>query len=229
MECCGFKEWLTNKEILDEGVEVTAREHLEKCERCNKLYMLDSQIEAQIKEGLEQEDPPDGLLARIEMNIQAEKEGEFVKRFPWKRLLPAVAVAALLLIILNPFARRFSSVEEIGTLAVESHLKNLAMTFKAGEVVDVPRWFEDKLGFEVSMPDLERRGLLFLGGRECKLDRNDVAYLFYEKEGEKVSLFLIDPEDLSFNLEPARTYYMSARGCDVKVWRERNRVYAMVE
>ena len=116
-------------------------------------------------------------------------------------MVPAVAMAALLILFLNPFAGRFRSVQEIGILAVDNHLKNLSMNFKAGEVRDVPRWFKDRLGFKISVPDLAGQGLQFIGGRKCYLGKNEVAYLLYEKAGERVSLFIIEPDDVNFKMK----------------------------
>jgi anti-sigma factor RsiW len=228
MECHNFKKWVINKDILDESVEKAAREHLEMCERCRKLYTMDARIEAQIKEELREVEAPGGLLSRIEMDIQSTDKVKMFTHLSWKKLIPAVAVAALLLIFLNPFAGGFKSIEEIGSLAVDNHLdKDMTMAFRAGEVRDVSRWFEDRLGFRVSNPNLEQQGFRFLGGRKCSLGGNDAAYLFYEKAGEKVSLFIIDPSDLNFSMG-VKMSNISFRGCDIKIWKEGDQVYAMV-
>lgn len=228
MECHNFKKWLINKDILDERAETAARDHLRMCERCRKLYTMDAQIEAQIKEGLKEVEVPDGLLSRIEMDIQSTDKGKMFTHFTWKRVIPTLAVAALLFILFNPFAGGFKSIEEIGSLAVDNHLdKNMTMAFRAEEVKDVSRWFVDRLGFRVSNPNLEQQGFRFLGGRKCRLGGNDAAYLFYEKAGEKVSLFIIDPSDLNFNMG-VRMSKISFRGCDIKIWKEGDQVYAMV-
>jgi hypothetical protein len=204
MNCHEFKEWLINKDILDQRVRANAGEHLQMCERCKKVYELDSQGEARIKESLRKVELPEGLLARIEVDIQSTDEGKFITHFSWKILVLGLVAAALLFVILNPFPGRFKSIEEIAMLAGETHLSNPAMAFRAGEVIDVPGWFEDRLGFKVSVPDLEKEGFQFLSGRECPLGKKDVAHLFYEKEGERVSLFIINPGDLAFDVEQGR-------------------------
>jgi hypothetical protein len=56
-----------------------------------------------------------------------------------------------------------------------------------------------------------------------------VAYLFYERDSRKISLFIIDPDDLDVEMEEVSSYSISMSGCNVKVWSDRNQVYAIVE
>jgi hypothetical protein len=56
-----------------------------------------------------------------------------------------------------------------------------------------------------------------------------VAYLFYKRCGQKISLFIIDPDDLDVEMEEMSSYSVSRSGCNVKIWFERNQVYAIAE
>jgi hypothetical protein len=230
MTCHEFKNWLINKDILDEKGEELAKAHLDDCERCRKIYMIDSHVESRIKDSLKEVEIPHRLRSRIELDILSTTERKNFTQAHWKKILPAFAMAALLIIFINPFTTRFESIEEIGSDAVENHLEEgMTMAFKRGEGIDISRWFEGRLGFRVSPPDLESQGFQFLGGRKCALGKNDVAYLFYEKTGKKVSLFIINSEDLSFELKTERMYNITLRECDVKIWKATDQVYAMVE
>lgn len=102
MECRDFKEWVMDKDILDEGVEANIKEHIKICERCRNLYTMDSLIEAQIKNGLKEVDVPGGLLDLIEMNVQSATKDKSVVCFPWKILVRTFVMAALLFIFLSP-------------------------------------------------------------------------------------------------------------------------------
>lgn len=113
---------------------------------------------------------------------------------------------------------------------MENHLDNdMAMAFRAGEVRDVSRWFKERLGFQVTLPDIEKQGYQLIGGRKCLLGKKDVAYLLYVKAGEKVSLFTIEAKSLNFNMEEAGIYDLSIEGCGGKVWKRGEQVYVMVE
>jgi len=229
MICHDFKDWLINRDMLDERIEGTAREHLEICERCRKLYRMDSRVEAQLAHGLREIDVPDGLYSRIEMDIQSATKDKPALHLTWKILAPAVAMAALVLLIFNPFAGKFRGVEEIALLAVEDHLRDLTMTVKAEQVTDITGWFEERLGYKISIPDLGSQGFQFVGGRKCRLGGKDVGYLLYEKNGERASLFIIQDRDLNFRMEAAGTYNLTLKECHVKIWKQEKQVYALVE
>ncbi len=237
MNCNEFKTWLSNKDISDAGVAEETKMHMEGCALCKKLYSMDSLIEAQIKEGLKKTDPPKRLFARIEMNLQSTKEDKASDHFTltrfagawWKILAAPVAVAAVLFFVLYPFSKGFESLEEIGKLAVNDHLSNLAMTFNAGEISDIPGWFENRIGYGIRIPDLAKQGLTFSGGRKCHLGNRDAAYLLYEKEGKRASLFIIKTADLNFKMENTGRYHITQSGCDIQFWKNAKLLYAMVE
>jgi len=237
MNCNELKKWLGNRELFDTTVAEKAKKHMEQCDLCKKLYSMDSLIEAQLKQGLKQIVPPERLFDRIEMNLQSTKEYEFSDHFAFKRLLAApwkvivtpVAIAAMLLLFLNPFGKGFNSLKEIGKLTVNDHLGNLSMTFNAGEINDIPGWFENRIGFRIQIPDMAEQGLKLAGGRKCHLGKNDVAYLLYERDGKRASLFIIEKDDLNFVIEKKGRYHMAEQGCEVQFWKNANLLYALVE
>ncbi len=228
MNCSEFKQWLDNTDLSDKGASAEAGKHTDNCGACKKLHTLDSLLEAKIRNGLEMAAPPERLINRIDMNIRSAENEKSGEKAAWKKAAYAFAAAAMVLIILNPFSTKFQGMDEISALTVKDHTANLSMAFKAGEIRDVPRWFEDKLGFAISMPDLKTHGLKLLGGRKCHLGGNDVAYLFCEKEGKKISLFIMDADDLDFDMEEKCVYSMTVSDCDVEVWKRTDLVYAMV-
>ncbi len=228
MNCSEFKQWLDNTDLSDEDTSAKAGKHADMCDACKKLHILDSFLEAKIRNDLEMVAPPERLINRIDMNIRSAENEKYDEKAAWKKAAYAFAVAAMVLIILNPFSTKFQGMDEISALTVKDHTANLSMAFKAGEIRDVPRWFEDKLGFAISMPDLKTHGLKLLGGRKCHLGGNDVAYLFCEKEGKKISLFIMDADDIDFDMEEKGVYTMTVSDCDVEVWKRTDLVYAMV-
>ena len=229
MECIDFRRWLNSQDLFDVSKVQLAQEHAEACPFCGKLYLLDSQIEFGIKETLRKIDPPERLFKKIHMNVQSETGNEITKGGWWKILLPVFAVLVVFVIYFNPVNGKFESVEQVGTLAVKAHLSNLEMAFGAHEIADVPVWFEDKLGFRISIPNLLNEECQLAGGRSCNCRNNDVAYLCYESGDKKVSLYIIESGDVSFDVEEGREYSVSRGGCEVKIWKKENLLYAMVE
>ncbi len=237
MKCEEFKKWLADPGSHDENAVGEVAAHMERCGACKALYDVDSEIESRIGAALRRVPPPERLLDRIEMNVQSAAEEKFLDRFAWRRirapwwkiLAPPLAVAVMLLLVFTPFGGGFNSLEELGDLAVIDHMGNLAMSFKAGDIGDVPGWFEKKVGFKVDPPDMGNLGFSFTGGRKCHLGKSDVAYLFYDRNGERVSLFILKSEACNFQLNDDEKYNLTMRGCKIRFWKEADLLYAMVE
>ena len=49
-------------------------------------------------------------------------------------------------------------------------------------------WFEPQLAFNVEAPHLE--GATLMGGRRCAVEGESVAILFYDRDGERISVFV---------------------------------------
>jgi anti-sigma factor RsiW len=146
-------------------------------------------------------------------------------------LTTALAMAAVILVIvLQPYFGQIKSFDQIGAFALAEHLSSdLEMTFKAQEVGDATGWFSERLGFQIAIPGLEEQGFQFVGGRECFLGKKKAAYLYYQKQGEKVSLFIINYRDLDFPLSRHKTYMVYDQGYEIKVWIRGKLCYALVE
>ncbi len=235
MNCKDFKTWLGDKGLYDEKMSLLAKQHMASCAHCKKLNEADTFMEYKIRDGLHDVDPSPELLRRIEMDIQSVEKNKQSKltfsSFVWKRMTPAVALAAVMFVLfLNPFSGQIKNIDQIRSFVIAEHNNiSLTMSFKMGEVQDIPKWFAQRVGFKITMPELKNLGLKLIGGRECNLGKKKAAYLFYEKSGRKVSLFIINPSDLKFSMEAERHYRVSDRLHDVEIWKAKQMVYAIVE
>ena len=120
-------------------------------------------------------------------------------------------------------------IDHIGSLALANHLDDQqGLAFKAGEIEDAAAWFVERIGFAAAAPNLVGQGYIFKGGRPCKLGPKGAAYLFYEKNGKKCSLFVINPDDIKFKFKNDKKYFLAEKSHDIKVWSESGLVYAMV-
>ncbi|MCP4404338.1 MAG: hypothetical protein GY801_44440 [bacterium] len=233
MTCQEWQEWLLNKDDTAADTAVLAERHLEVCSACQKISLLDSQLETNIKDTLRHVEPPARLLAKIEMNMASSTTatrrhglGEWIS---WKRLTPMLATAAIMLFAMfYPSIGQLRNLQQIGILSVDNHLEYLPMSFATDAVQDLPEWFEERLDFRVAAPNLIAQDLRLTGGRKCSLGKNDVAYLSYEEAGSRASLFIIDPADVSFEMKDTEEYTLLDRGCQVKIWKEAELVYALV-
>lgn len=89
--------------------------------------------------------------------------------------------------------------EEIAQVLVADHIHFLqvpdALEISSSEPAEVVAWFRDRVSFPVQIPHLNNARLL--GGRLCSLLGQQVALVFYERGGKRLSLFTLAAEAIS--------------------------------
>lgn len=231
MTCREFKEWLIDRDFAEADNATLARAHMQKCPDCRRLYELDEELEGLIRREMIPVEVPARLAKKIDMGINSSAPKK-VFAFPWK-FVPALALAALLVLLLNPFEDHhsrhgFSTFEELGRVALQDHVSNEAMAFTAQEVTDVPAWFEDRMGQAISLPDLVSRGFTLVGGRICKLGKCNAAYLTYRHGNKKVSLFILPAGDAKMAMEPGRSYSLTMNGNEFEFWKTEGQLHTLI-
>jgi hypothetical protein len=229
MNCQEYREWFSKREALSgEGIISEAYLHAKTCKECSVMNKIDTGIENKLRKELYMREVPDGLLHRIEFDIRAIAGKKKRTSILWKAVVPALTAAAMALLFISYNLAYFRSVEEVGRLSFVSHMENLPMMFRAEEVKDISLWFKDKLSFPVSIPEIGESGLKLVGGRKCKLGRNEVAYLFYKKGDKRVSLYVIDAKKIRYEMEDSKKYHLPFKECEVDIWKSGKMVYSMV-
>lgn len=109
---------------------------------------------------------------------------------------PALAAAAVLLVVVGWMARRPAVTPETATLGevVDMHVAALASS-NAVDVVStdqhtVKPWFEGKLPFVVNLPDATNTPFTLLGGRIAYLDQAPGAGLLFQYRKHRLSVFV---------------------------------------
>ena len=229
MNCQEYREWFRKREVLSsEGIISEAYLHAKTCRECSVINKIDTDHENKIRRDLYMREVPDGLLNRVELNIQSISGVKKRSSILWRTVAPALTVAAMVLLFISYNFTYFRSVEEVGRLSVESHMENLPMMFKAEEVKDISLWFRERLSFPVSIPEIGESGLKLVGGRKCKLGRNEVAYLFYKKGDKRISLYAIDTKKIRYEMEDNKKYHLPFKECEVDIWKSGDMVYSLV-
>ena len=231
MNCQEFKDWVVEKELSNQKTTASAQGHMEVCAACKKLYTVDAMLDAQVARSLVEVEPPPTLLSQIETDIHSAHGAAVTPASRWKIFAPALAVAAIvLLIIISPFSGQIRGIEDIGAMALANHLDDgMKMSFKADEISDVSGWFYDQLGFNFEIPDLAAQGFAFIGGRKCTLGKKNAAYLYYDRQGSRCSVFIINDDGLNLKMEPKRIYQVGNETHNIKVWQDNSLIYASVE
>jgi hypothetical protein len=230
MNCAEFKNWLLGKNDHDQSADQEAKLHRLSCSRCEKLYKLDRIMEERLAESFVEVDPPADLFEKIKRDGRYAEIREPGPDLNLKLLAATLATAVIFMVVFfNPFKGQIRSIDEIKSLVLANHLNSdTILAFKAGQISDVSAWFAERIGYPVHVPDMAGEGFTLLGGRKCSLGHKKAAYLVYEKEGKKCSLFIINPNDLAFGLERDRKYSSEENDNSIKVWSDKGLVYAMV-
>lgn len=231
-KCQKIIQWLINQESADENALRHIQDHIQVCQTCEALYQTDQTLDVMIKKGMQTVEPPPGLIVRARHKIDSEAQPRpFRFRWvSWKTAVPVLSMAVLVLVmLLNPFAGHLQTVDEVAALSIANHLDTtMGMAFRAGETSDIEQWFTQRLAYSVRLPDLNRLGLILLGGRECALGKIDAALLFCKSKGKRVSLFVINQQDVGLRFDNDRKYTVEDGDFKVKLWKESGLVYALV-
>src|SRR4029450_12102814 len=93
------------------------------------------------------------------------------------------------------------------------------------------RWYSDKVDFPVRPLALQKGSLR--GGRLANIRGHQAAYLLYEGNGSKVSVFVFDPSNMQFEARRKamvgnkEVFLDEERGYNVAVFRDRGVGYAI--
>jgi anti-sigma factor RsiW len=231
MTCSEFKTWLVEKEFVDTEATVVARSHMHNCEDCRSLYKLDAELESIIRTYMLTDEPPAGLLRKIDAGIKLARMKK-VFSFPWN-IGPALAIAALVMLFMYPFHVKeltpgFHSMDQVSQVVLQDHLRHVPMSFVAEDVVDVEGWFAAVHNIAFTMPDLDQEGYSLVGGRKCELGQCDAVYLLYAKDGKRISVFILPESDIKFPMTEGQSYGVQIAQSRVKLWKGSGQVHAMV-
>lgn len=229
MTCEDFKKWLIDKDVANDSTSKSATEHMERCEHCRRLFRLDRSLEDAIRKKLAPVQPSEGVLAALKLHVRSHDNRTAVLRSWRKVVVSCAAAAAVVFLVIYTVPRHPAGMEELGELAVESHLSgDRHMTIRGPLETASPAWMEQIIGVAASQPELGTPLFTFVGARPCKLGPVKAAYLFYERDGQIVSVFVVRNQDLGFSPSGDRPYEAKISGCEVKAWARGDALYVMV-
>jgi anti-sigma factor (TIGR02949 family) len=222
--------------------------HIRLCPSCSHRVELERAFREIYVTPLGPDEAPPDLRERM-ARLVAELEGPATPAArrpgsgrPGRRVAVAAGLAGLLLIgaaagaLVLSWGQRAgaASLERLADASVEQHQK-LARGVLPLDIVQVTpkeaeRWFDQKLSFNVRLPELNVEHLTFVGGRIAHLEGAEVAALEYRVDQHGVSLFVMPAAQFDrLGLKPEPKFRMLNRnGYDVIVWKSHGVGYALV-
>ncbi len=229
LRCAGIRRFVDT--YLDGEFAETDRtefeDHLAECDSCRKMVKAQAQWKEAIKVAGPRESAPAALRNRVKRSIAREAAPRVAPYRRWAtRVLPVAAAGGLLGTLI--FSRVHWS--PVAADVIAKHQRTLPIEI-AGGPEQVKKWYLDKVDFPVRPPQMPQAVLR--GGRLSSVGEHQAAYLVYDINGNKVSVFIFDPGDLPMEAEQRRViknrevFFDQERGYNVAMYRDRGVGYAI--
>ena len=219
--------------------------HVEGCPDCQPIVRAQAAWKQAVRSSAPREQAPDLLRARVVALLEKEAVAKDALKAQLDTDLAAVAVvpkrsfvarawpyaacasiAAALLVTRGPHAGVTADL-------IAKHQRNLPMEISGGSD-NVRRWYADKVDFPVRPPVFvgAHPGAL-RGGRLANVRDHQAAYLFYEVDGNKVSVFVFDAGEVPMEarrhqiIGNREVYFDAERGYNVALYRDHGVGYAI--
>lgn len=230
LRCAGIQRFVDtylDAEFAD-GDRAEFEVHLQDCEECRHKVKVQAEWKMAVRAAAPREMAPASLRNRVQRAIAKEARG---RQRSWRtfatRVLPVAAAAGL---VGSLMVARLS-LSPVAADVIAKHQRNLPIEVSGGSD-NVKRWYVDKLGFPVKPPSLCNTCAL-RGGRLAEVANQQAAYLVYDVNGAKVSVFIFDPSSLALELPQRATvgnsevYLDQEHGYNVAIFRDHGVGYAI--
>jgi hypothetical protein len=227
MNCDQFQHWLVTRDAFKNNEPAEVLFHLSTCAACKRLYLMDTGLEKDIRSGFLCEEIPKDLMDRIDTALEGARTPLRLNRPVIATLTAGIILMAVFFFMYADRPFRYPDLYHLGENAVLTHLKgNTTMSFTPDKLDEALAVMRKELEFDVILPDLPEYTLL--GGRLCFVGKCRTAYLFYQKSGQTVSLFILSREHLGFEMAEGRESHFEIKDCRADIWKENGQVYALV-
>lgn len=183
---------------FDEQERICMAAHLETCDSCQRLTRFEQIYRQKVHQHYRPERAPAWLEQRVRRALRQVAPTEQKKRLGWlKWMVPATMATALLVAgVMSFLAPRSSAQSILAAESIEWHRRDLPMDVSGPSLETVRRFFSDKVPFAVRPPIVDREKARLVGGRLSNLKEHRAAYLIYQVGGQRVSVFIFDPDAL---------------------------------
>lgn len=165
------------------------QEHVAACSECQERLDGQRVLKHAVARLSGRASPPEAVHARIEaLRFRLPRRRRWLRRVGYASLVAAGLAMALLVGRGLPDGKQASLPDEL----IADHLKyvpeDMPAEVASQDPLEVRRFFQGKVGFDPVVPALD--GSRLIGGRLCRIEGKTVQLLFYERGGQKLSLYV---------------------------------------
>jgi len=180
--------------------------HVRGCPSCSADALAGAQIKRTIQVAGKRFVPSTDFRRRIERSITPKPQRSF--RLGWM-LATATAVILVVGTLTSTYVGSWSGKDQASRDHVFSEIADLHVATLASsspvDVVSTDRhtvkpWFQGKIPFAFSLPELQNSEFSLLGGRMTYLDQTPGAHLIYDVRKHHISVFVFQERSLSLSL-----------------------------
>ncbi len=227
MDCLKFSDWLENRDLYDVSEADIAVKHAESCKECQAKLRFDEQLDKFIYNALKKEDMPRSLPGNVDLSLERMSDNRSKMSYRWFGAFSAAIAVMVVFVLTLSFSPSIPSIDAMGQYVIADH------NLHGDDVLVVDKL--DQLGtlgkVEVSSKEIMGQlpqGYSFVGARICPLGDCKAIHMVFRHDNKRISLFLINTEDVDFSLSPERRYSLADGGQTIHFWKKGKYVYAMV-
>ncbi len=218
--------------------------HLALCGNCRAVVKSEVSLRSLIEVDALQDNAPEHLREKIlrEVGEQLQpKSSRPFESFGYRQrvlaglIATAVIVAGLILPLAAYLSRRTdANVSPLVAEIVGKHQfysrREGALQVRSSDPGKVGTWLREQLNFPLQLPQLARPGETLLGARISSVEDAQAAYLLYEMDGHRISLYVFKPLPGGISSGSSKSvagtqFFTSAFGGVPVVWWEEQELY----
>lgn len=189
---------------LDDATARKMRQKMTEDPICQLMYDKEKRFDNLMAKHLIKKEAPFDLRESIVSSLENKRPWSWIPRFDFDfPLLGRFAVLAVMVIFSVVVFTSNTNAFPVFRASIERHIDCLSGRYGAeietNNLTAVTKWFEGRLSFAVRPPDLSSKGAILKGARLCHLKERPVALLFYEKDGHKITFYMMESENLKMS------------------------------
>ena len=223
---------------LDVARAETVERHLASCPSCAARVQAELELKQALRSRVRVGPAPAGLSGQILRTLRREEAREGQQgRFSRQRLALAGAVGQAAVAIGSRFWQA-SGPSRLTSELIDDHIRYLVSAVPAEAGTADPRaaenWLEGQLNLAVPVPQFGSGGPRLLGARRCYVLDRQVALLFYDDAGSRLSLFAMDGQGLDLagmsrvDMPETECAMESYKGYHIVGWKRSGLLFALV-